>query len=194
MPTIAEKILSLEDYFAIEEPMEIRHEFVNGQLTEMPGESPVASEIASNLLVILKMALKGQAFKVYTHDVKLLIEHLGNVRYPDLVVVRQEGVQKKLVTQPVLIVEVLSDGTEKTDREEKLREYLAIPTLQTYLLVSGKKMLVEAYFRGEKRWEFAFFEQPGDLIELPDLGLKFTPAEIYEAIVFEDSLAAKPGS
>ncbi len=187
MPATAERLLTLDGYLAFEETTEVRHELVNGELREMAGETPLSNEIASNLLVVLKSALKGKPFKVYDHDVKLLIEHLGNVRYPDLVVVRREGVRKKLVTQPILIVEVLSDGTEKEDREDKRKEYLALPTLQFYLLVSQKEMLVEAYIRGERRWEFDFFTQPTDRFELSEAGVSFSVEDLYDEINFTEA-------
>lgn len=194
MPVTAERLLTLEEYLAFEETTEVRHELVNGELRGMAGETPLSNEIAGNLYTLLRHLLRGKPFNVYDHDVKLLIEHLGNVRYPDLVVVRKEGVRKKLVTQPILIVEVLSDGTEKEDREDKRKEYLALPTLQYYLLVSQKEILVEAYIRGERRWEFDFFTQPTDRFELSEAGVSFSVEDFYDEINFvETAIDTKPG-
>lgn len=187
MPATAERLLTLEEYLDFEEKTDVRHELVNGELRVMAGEPPLSNEIAGNLYLVLRPLLRGKPFKVYDHDVKLLIEHQGNVRYPDLVVVRKEGVRKKLVTQPILIVEVLSDGTEAVDREDKRKEYLALPSLQYYLLVSQKEVLVEAYIRGERRWEFDFFTQLSDRFELTEAAVAFTVEDFYDSVEFNET-------
>lgn len=182
---VSEKRLTLEAYFALEEPMEIRHEFVNGELIEMLGESTSANQIAGNLYVFLRPLLKGTSFKIYSHDIKLLIEHLGNIRYPDLLVIHAAGDHHKYVTQPVLIVEVLSESTEREDAGPKLREYTSIPSLQYYLLVSQDEKLVQVNRRLEKSWAFDFYDQPDDIIEFPEWNARLTLSEVYEGISFE---------
>ncbi|MFN8354997.1 MAG: Uma2 family endonuclease [Spirosomataceae bacterium] len=185
MELIAPQLYTADEYLALEEKSMERHEFVNGEIIPMAGETPDANEIASNLLVFFKLLLKGKPFKTYDHDVKLMIGTKKIFRYPDMMVVKQEGVDKKWVTHPVLIVEVLSESTEKIDREKKRVEYCSLATMQYYLLVHQDEPCVEVFRRNGKKWEFEFYTSLTDFIELPFFETKVTLEEIYEGITFD---------
>lgn len=184
METVAEKMYTVAEYFDFEEKSEIRHEFVNGNLIPILGESTIANEIAVNIVVILKAMVKAKPFKVYTQAVKLMVDEQKKYRYPDVMVVQTDGVSGKFVDNPVLIVEVLSEGTEETDRSAKLLEYTAKPTLQHYLLVAQDKMLVEVYARNGDKWEWTHFAKPEDVVGLPFLGGLLSLHQVYEGIDF----------
>ena len=90
METVAEKKFSVEEYFALEEKSEIRHEFYYGEIIEMPGETTIANLIAGNIYVLLRILFKKTPFMVFDHDIKLMV-HKKSYRYPDLVVIHQKG-------------------------------------------------------------------------------------------------------
>ena len=141
---VAEKKYSVEEYFELEKRSEIRHEFVNGTLLPMPGESKIANKIAGNLYVWLRTKLKSNVFEVFNHDVRLMLNQEKLYRYPDIIiapVVDDEDMHA--VTQPILIVEVFSENSLKTDTVDKLREYSALPSLQYYLIVSQDEIFIE---------------------------------------------------
>lgn len=189
MELVAPKLYSAEEYLLLEEQSFERNEFVNGEIIPMAGETPTANEVASNFIVFFKLSLKGKPFKAYGHDVKLMIGGGKTFRYPDMMVVNKEGVAKKWVTHPVLIVEVLSESTEKTDRDKKRVEYCSLPTTQYYLIVHQDEPCVEVFRRNDKKWEFEFYTNLSDHIELPYFEIVISLNEIYEGIEFEQHTA-----
>lgn len=182
---IAEKLYTVEEYFDFEKKSEIRHEFYYGELIPMPGESTTANDIASNILVFFKLFLKGKPFKVYEHDIKLMVKDQKVYRYPDLFVIHQKGNHKTYTTDPVLIVEVISDSTENTDRERKRVQYFSIPTLQYYLLVHQDESIVEFYTRENSHWIYDYRSDLNDTIALPFFETSISLSTIYDGITLE---------
>ena len=109
------------------------------------------------------------------------------VRLADIMVTPAEGSGKDQRTdQAVLLVEVLSPSTTTDDFGDKLREYLAIPTLQAYLIVSQDAHCVWAWIRGENGFpeKPEIFEADTKAIEVPALGLSLMLRAIYDRVVF----------
>lgn len=183
MPDVAEKTFAVAEYFELEKTSRVRHEFVHGTLIEMPGEKKKANEIAGNCYFALRQALKGKGQKIYEHDVRTMVE-AGNIyRYPDLVVAPETDRDDEYnVTQPGLIIEVLSERTEQTDRNKKLKEYCRIPSLRYYLLVSQDECLVETYSRKGEEWIYDFHTKPTEIIQLDFYQATLELSAIYENI------------
>ena len=180
MQAVQEKIYTVEEYFELEKTSEARHEFVNGTLIEMPGESKKANEIAGNLYILLKQLLKKRALKVYSHDVRVYVTDT-HYRYPDVVVSPTvDDADSHAITLPVLIVEVLSDSTSEVDTFIKTREYCSLPSLQHYLIVSQDETVVQLYSRREKTWEFSFYSTLEELIPLNNLEIALPMNEVFE--------------
>jgi Uma2 family endonuclease len=184
MTTITEQLYTAEEYFDFEDKSEDRHEFYYGELIFMPGETTTANDIAGNIYVFLKLFFKGKPFKVYEHDIKLMVLPSKLYRYPDLVVIHKDGDHKKYVTNPIVIVEVLSEGTAEIDREKKRLEYFGLDTLQYYLLVHQDESVVEIYSRSGSSWQYDFYTQLTDSIKLPIFDTQITLEEIFEGIEF----------
>lgn len=178
----------MEEYFELEKQSEEKHEYVDGSLLEMPGESKRANEIAGNLYVALRTALKGQAFDAYAHDVKLRTEAGRKYRYSDLMVVPvsdQDDVY--VVHQAVLTIEVTSPSSVETDSHTKLLEYSAMPSMQCYLIVAQNEPLIEVYQRsqgGGPTWEYTWYNQLSDAFEITTLGIILALSEVYEGVTF----------
>lgn len=181
---VEELLYTVEEYFAFEDKSEQRHEYVYGEIIPMPGETTTANDIAGNLYVFFKLFLKKKPFKVYEHDIKLMLKNSKLYRYPDLVIIHQEGNHKKYVTDPVLIVEVLSEGTEEIDREKKRVEYLSMPTLQNYIMIHQDEAIVEIYSKNDKgKWNFDFYVNTSEVIDLPFFETQISMETIYEGIL-----------
>jgi Uma2 family endonuclease len=184
MIAVEELLYTVEEYFAFEDKSEERHEYVYGEIIPMPGETTTANEITSNLLVFFKLFLKKKPFKVYEHDIKLMLKNSKLYCYPDLVIIHETGNFQKFVTDPVLIVEVLSPGTEETDKEIKRVEYLSMPTLHYYLMIRQDETIVEMYSRNEKgKWNFDFYTNANEVIDLPFFETQISMETIYEGIL-----------
>ena len=187
---ISQRIYTVEEYFDIENTSEIRHEFENGILIPMPGETLDANEIAGNISATLRKELRQKGYRIFTHDIRTIVHERRLYRYPDLVITASNTIKDiRHVTEPVLIVEVLSESTEEIDRNKKFRQYTALPSLQYYLMVHQDMALIEFYQRkGETNtFEFNFFDKLSETINLPVLGASITMEDIYEGINFPEN-------
>ena len=184
MLTVAEKIYTVEEYFELERNSEVKHEFVEGQLIEMPGEKRIANRVAGSIYALLLQLLNHEVFEVYIQDVKLSTVKNKRYRYPDVMVVPVvDDEDDDMVHQAVLIAEILSPSTEKIDRNEKLKEYSKIPSVQYYLLVSQEETIIELYRRNGDVFEYTFFTEKTNVINFPFFDIKLTLDDIYKNIL-----------
>ena len=187
---ISQRIYTVEEYFDIENTSEIRHEFENGILIPMPGETLDANEIAGNISATLRKELRQKGYRIFTHDIRTIVHERRLYRYPDLVITASNTIKDvRHVTEPVLIVEVLSESTEEIDRNKKFRQYTALPSLQYYLMIHQDMTLIEFYQRkGESNtFEFNFFDKISEIINLPVLNTSISLEDIYEGINFPEN-------
>jgi hypothetical protein len=189
---VSARIYSVEEYFEIENHSEIRHEFEDGILIPMPGETLNANEIAGNISATLRKELRQKGYRIFTHDIRTIVHERRLYRYPDLVITASNTIKDvRHVTEPVLVVEVLSESTEDVDRNKKFRQYTALPSLQYYLMIHQDMALIEFYQRKDdsKTFEFTFFDKLSEIISLPVLGTSISLEDIYEGINFEEKIS-----
>jgi Uma2 family endonuclease len=189
---VSARTYSVEEYFEIENHSEIRHEFEDGLLIPMPGETLNANEIAQNFITALQRILRKNGFRIFGHDIRTIVHERRLYRYPDVVVSASNTIRDiRNVTEPVLVVEVLSESTEEIDRNKKFRQYTALPSLQYYLMIHQDMALIEFYQRKEnsKTFEFNFFDRLSETINLPVLGTSISMEDIYEGIEFEEKIS-----
>jgi Uma2 family endonuclease len=184
MVAVTEQLYTVEEYFDFCEAHEGLYEYVNGEIIEMPGETPIANLIAGNIHYFFRTILKGRPFLMFQNAVKLMLGKGKIYRIPDMMVIHKEGVEAKAVRKPALIVEVLSESTKDTDRRVKLVEYCQIESLQYYLIVSQDMSLIEMYRRVGKKWEFEFYTNLSDKIELPYFEAILPLDDVYENVEF----------
>jgi len=101
------------------------------------------------------------------------------------VVIHQKGDHKKYVTDPVLIVEVLSESTEDIDRDKKRLEYFGLSSLQYYLTIHQDEPVVEIYTRSGKSWQFDFYTDINEKVSLPFFDTQISLQDIFEGVSFE---------
>src|SRR2546423_3083971 len=147
LPTI-----SSEQYLEIERFSETRHEFLDGVVYAMAGESPDHSTICYNLSGITHAQLSSKPCRGFSPNMKIRAGIGDLYAYPDLIIVWGEAKfhdeQGDVLLNPTVIFEVLSPSTEKYDRGEKFRRYRTqIDSLQDYVLVSQDQMRVEHHHR-----------------------------------------------
>ena len=138
--------LTAEEYLEWESQQEIRHELVDGYLYGMTGASLRHDEIAMNVASALHVHLSGGPCRVYKSDIK--VDVANNFYYPDLVVRcddNQSSKNKFSISDPRIIVEVLSPSTQRFDRGDKRLAYLQIPTLTDYVLVSQDSQFIQHF-------------------------------------------------
>ena len=128
-----------DEYLALEERGEGKHEYVRGQIFAMAGGTPEHSALAAATIAALSAVLRGKPCRVYTGDLRVRIEATDIATYPDVAVVcgKLETAKddRNAATNPVLLVEVLSESTERHDRGAKFAHYRHIASLREYVLV-----------------------------------------------------------
>lgn len=146
--------ITTEQYLLLERHSEIRHEFLDGLVYAMAGESPDHSRICFNLTTLIGGQLRDKPCEGFSPNMKVRAGIGGLYAYPDLMIVCGEAKfhdeQGDVLPNPTVIFEVLSPSTEKYDRGEKFRRYRTqIESLQDYVLVSQDQMRIEHHYREE---------------------------------------------
>lgn len=186
----ASRTYSADEYFALELESEIRHEYIQGDVIPMTGGTPNHNRIIRNLCTALTLGLRGQPYEVFVADQRLWIPEPQIYTYPDVMVVAGELAYKAgrrdTITNPVLIIEVLSQSTRNYDRGDKFAAYRTIPGFQEYILVDQYAYLVEHYAKtGEKQWVFQEYNQPDDTVEFAVMEFEIALTDIYDKVEFE---------
>ncbi|VEP15168.1 conserved hypothetical protein [Hyella patelloides LEGE 07179] len=178
-------LITVEEYLKSEQDAEVRHEYVAGQIFAMAGASEAHNLIVTNLVAILRPHLRGSSCRTFVSDMKVKVkaQQADIFYYPDLLVTCDPNDNKKYFkTNPNLIVEVLSNSTETTDKREKRINYQTIDSLQEYVLVSQDEIKVEIYRKDNKgNWTVQTLDKDDDLA-LYSVGLTFIMADIYEDV------------
>ena len=123
-------------------------------------------------------------------DVRVRIENIGKFYYPDVFVICGEPVffQKRndTVTNPVLIVEVLSDSTEAKDRGAKMLAYRSLDSLREYVLVSQDRPIVEQYTKtADGNWIHKATIGLKSAVRFESVEIELNLEEIYQRVEFE---------
>lgn len=191
MNAVPERYISLDEYFLLEEAGEGKHEYYSGAIYDMTGASRWHNLLAANVVGMLHAQLRGKSCTVYLSDLRLKVEATGLYTYPDAQVVcgdfHYADGRTDTVTNPTVIVEVLSPSTEAYDRGKKFQQYRTIASLREYLLISQDNMHVEHYQRqDEHRWQLTEYSQPAQQVVLTAIGCTLSLAAIYEKVEFEE--------
>lgn len=143
--------ISEQDYLAFERAAEERHEYADGEIFAMAGGTWEHSLTASNIVGELRAALLNRPCAVHGADMRIHIPATGRYTYADVLVACGEPVftdeTRDTLENPVVIVEVLFDSTERYDRGDKFEQYQTIPSLQDYVLASQKKPRIEHFHK-----------------------------------------------
>ena len=140
--------ITAEQYLELERTSEIRHEFLDGLVYAMAGESPDHSTICFNLASAIGAQIRDKPCRGFSPNMKVRAGIGGLYAYPDLMIVCGNDQHGDVLLNPTVIFEVLSPSTEKYDRGEKFRRYRTeIDSLQDYVLVSQDQFRVEHHHR-----------------------------------------------
>jgi Uma2 family endonuclease len=176
---------SFQDYLAVEEMGPVRHEFLNGAIFAMAGGTPEHAALSAAIVVLLGSHLRGQPCRPYSADLRLRILATGLATYADAAVVcgepQRDPESPTHVTNPTLIVEVLSPSTEEYDRGEKREHYQQLTSLRDYVLVAQNRRRVEVFTRtAAGDWQH-HVHVAGEAVSLPSIDCRFDVDELYAA-------------
>lgn len=184
MPVPRRDHLTLADYLVSERLSPQKHEFVDGQIYVMAGGSPRHNYLVGRVLAVLTQHLgAGPCFPLSADQRIATADGLHTYSDGSVFCGPMQLGPEQTATNPVVLVEVLSDSTRAYDRGEKLERYRTIPSLRHVVLIEPDGTDVEVWSGGEGGpWSRRVSVEGGDQVELPAVGVSFSVAELYAGI------------
>ncbi len=187
MATQPSTFLTPEEYLKRERAATTRSEYYRGEMFAMAGASRAHNLIVTNLVGELSGYLRARDCELYSNDMRVLISATGLYTYPDVVVVCGKPVlldqHNDTLTNPLLIIEVLSESTKDYDRGGKFHQYMRIPSMQEYLTVSQTEILVDhAVRQADGGWLVREIGPDSGTVSLSSLSIQLELAEIYRKV------------
>jgi Uma2 family endonuclease len=197
LPSHSKTFLSVEDYLRIEETALRKSEYLNGEMTEMPGVSREHTLIVTNFVYTLESQLIDRPYEVYSSELRLKVSATGLYTYPDVIVSDAEPAFEDrgahIFLNPILLVEVLSQSTESYDRGRKFSHYQKIPSLQEYVLVSQYEFRVEQFVRqADGKWLYTETTDANGHVVFESIACRVPMEALYHRVNFrkEEDLPA----
>lgn len=183
----ASQRLSPQECLALERQAETRSEYFGGAMFAMSGASFEHNIIKENLARKLGNQLEGGPCRVVTSDMRVKVDATGLYTYPDIVVVCSEpefedGYFDTLLN-PRIVVEILSDSTERCDRGARFRHYRQIPSLKEYVLVAQDRPLIERYAcQSDGSWNLVTFDDPSGTFAFATIAVQIPMTDVYTGV------------
>jgi Uma2 family endonuclease len=189
---------SVDEYLALEREAEERHEYLDGQIYEMAGESPAHGAICVNIGGQLYNQLRGKPCQAFSKDMKVRsgptpkgrYTTKGLFSYPDLLVVCGElkvhDEHRDVLLNPTIIIEVLSPSTEAFDRGEKWVRYQTwLSELSDYVLVSQSRPQIDHFHRQSSgEWIYSLVNSLEASLHLTSIDCTLQLTDVYDRVVF----------
>ena len=183
--------MSLAEFLRWEERQELRHEFDGTRPVAMTGGSRAHAAIQRNLAFALTGRLRGKSCQFFGSDLKIEVD--GRIRYPDGFVVCSAGANKaRVVHDPVVIFEVLSEAPSSIDRIAKNRDYAATASVQRYVMLEQDRVAATVFARAGDDWVGHVLLEDATLA-MPEIGIEVPLVELYEGLTFEEGIEAQEG-
>jgi Uma2 family endonuclease len=197
MSTQPTRLFTCEEYLAFERDTELKHEFYRGEIFAMGGASREHNLVSGNIFASLHHQLAGRNCVAFTSDMRVKISGTGLYTYPDVAVSCEqpkfEDEHLDTLLNPQVIVEVLSDSTEKYDRGKKFEHYRTLESLREYVLVAQDAPRVEHFARlDDGSWRMTVVIGLEAALELPALACRLPLSEIYARVDFSTAESSKP--
>jgi Uma2 family endonuclease len=183
-----ETLSTPEDYLSFERASDSRHEFLDGEIYAMAGESLSHSRVCVNLGGEVRAKLKGKSCEALSPNMKVRTSTASLFSYPDLTIVCGEPQfhdrKKDVLTNPRVIFEVLSPSTAEYDRTTKFQRYrMGNDTLTDYILVSQDKPFVEHFTKqSDNNWIYRSYSALDDDLKIESIECELSLREIYDRV------------
>ncbi len=195
--TLAEKgYLTIEQYLELEQASDVKHEFHNGKQVTMAGGNYLHNKIKFEIAMLLELFFRstGKQFEILDSDMKTRIEATNKFCYSDVTVIALPPefyttpagkLRRDIITNPLLVVEVLSDDTRSKDKGEKFEQYCTIPTFREYLLVEPEQVWAKTVYLEDPAAGLMRVKTETNLeasIFLQSIGCELKLADIYKVL------------
>ncbi len=172
------------EYLALERSSNVKHEYLDGQIYAMAGGSPERAALAATVIGLLFPQLRSGRCRALDADLRVRTP-TGLSTYPDVTIVcgprTPDPEDPQAITNPTLLVEVLSPSTEEYDRGDKFEHYRRLSSLRTYVLVSSRDRAVEVWAKGAGDTWTRTVARDGEVAELPSIEARLDVHELYES-------------
>jgi Uma2 family endonuclease len=175
--------LSFAEYLAIEEKSPLKHEYADGEMYAMTGGTTEHARLAAAMIREVGIALRGKPCAPFSSDLRVRIEETNRALYPDVSIVcgklERARDDAHAVTNPAVVIEVLSDSTEAYDLGDKFAQYRRLPSLREVVFVSQREPRLEVYARGDdNRWVLSEYRS-GATAEITSVGVRISVDAVY---------------
>ncbi len=185
----AESPITVARYLELEENSAVKHEFYRGQMrvvADMAGTTLQHNRLVRRVANLIEGQPVNRRCGVFTENIKVEVIRDEYLPYPDVILTCHpfDRQSRLIIRQPSLLVEVLSNSSEKSDRGFKWLQYQTMPSLLYYILVDQYRIRVELFSRVEQTdvWTYQTFEQADDVLVFPRLDFELSVGAIYEGI------------
>jgi Uma2 family endonuclease len=174
-----------ETYLEVEKSTQIKHEYINGIVCEMPASCKTHILIALNLAALIRFHLRGSNSRVFISDMKVELPEPKMYFYPDIVVTSdpRDLESDYLLRYPKMIIEVLSKDSAAFDRGEKFALYRGLECLQQYVLVDTQKISVDVFRRSQNNEWILHPYSVGEEVYLNSIDFHCEIESIYEDVL-----------
>jgi Uma2 family endonuclease len=177
------KPMTLEQFLAWEERQPLRYEFDGFRPVAMTGGTAAHAAIQRNLLFSLTGRLRGQRCQPYGSELKIQVA--GRIRYPDaFVVCSPVAPRATVVSDPVVVFEVLSESTSSDDLVVKNAEYRETVSIQRYVVLHQTSVAAIIFSRRSGEWATDLVAGDNAVLQMPEIGIEIPLAEVYADVAF----------
>ncbi len=189
-PQTEKRYYTPEEYLALEEAAIDKSEYHDGEIVPMTGGTTNHNKLAVNFCRKFPWTIKEQDYEIFINDVRLWIPLTRRYVYPDIMVIEgqpiYQGTNQTVVTNPLVIIEVLSDSTQDYDRGGKFFFYRSIPAFREYILIDQYSYHIEQFAKNSKsKWELTEYDSEDSVLTLESVEFQIPLRDIYERINFE---------
>ncbi|CAD0228242.1 putative protein sll1609 [Planktothrix agardhii] len=189
-PKTEKRYYTPEEYLALEETAIDKSEYHDGEIVTMTGGTTNHNKLAGNFYKKFPLTIKEQDYEIFINDVRLWIPQTRRYVYPDIMVIQEEPIYQEnnqtVVTNPLVIIEVLSNSTKNYDRGNKFFFYRSIPTFREYILIDQYSYHIEQFAKNSKsKWELTEYDSEDSVLTLESVEFQIPMRDIYQRINFE---------
>jgi Uma2 family endonuclease len=185
----AKRLYTVEEYFALEDQAEQKHEYYYGEIIPMAGATFNHIRLVQNITGEFLVQFKRKNCEVFSMDLKVQVKIGKDYTYPDVVAlcgkIEPMPGRKDAITNPSVIMEVLSKSTQGYDKTKKFERYKSVETMQEYILVRQNKMEIICYRKqADNTWKSETLKKPEDVLQLDSVNAKMSLVDVYDKVDF----------
>jgi len=184
------KYYTPEEYLELEETAEYKSEYYQGEIFAMSGASFNHNQIILNVSSPLHQGQKNHNCRVAMTDLRLWVKDMNLYTYPDIMVICNKPEfyldRNDTITNPKIIIEVLSESTKNYDRGEKFLFYRSVPTFHEYILIDQYSTYIEQFNIGsEGKWMLTEYNDINDILKFTKINFQIPLKDVYNLVEFE---------